>query len=80
MKIKVGDRIQYWHGLGGAYLKEGVIKRLELQTGVKPGEGILEAQEVLELESMDPWQGAFVDLEDGRWTYAGRVVKVLAGE
>lgn len=80
MRFKVGDKVEFLHGLGGAYVRQGVVKRIEAQVGVSEAQGILEACEVQEWDSDNQVQGAFVDLEDGRWTYGARVVRVLAGE
>jgi hypothetical protein len=77
MKIAVGDRIEYWAGLGGSRLKEGVVKRIEAQVGVVGGVPI-EGAPVSSWDTEDENRGAFVDLADGHWTYASRVVKVVA--
>jgi len=76
MKIRVGDRIEYWAGLGGSRLKEGRIKRIEIQVGISDGEPTTPAL-VNSWEASDPDRGAFVDLEDGTWTYAHRIRSVV---
>jgi hypothetical protein len=68
--VKIGDRIDYWRG---SILAEGIVKRIELAP-----EPEWKSQELLaDGLVLCAANGAhFVDLEDGRWTYADRIVAV----
>ena len=77
MKIQVGDRIQYWAGLGGSRLSEATITAIEVQVGLRDGSPA-PAAPVASWDTEDDKQGAFVDLDNKSWTYASRVVKVVS--
>lgn len=73
MRIKVGDQVTYWRG---SLLVDGRIKRIELAP-----ETLVELEDPAapaEVPALDlvPDSADFVDLDDGTWTYAGRIVVV----
>lgn len=71
MILRPGQTVEYWAGLGGSQLREGVIRRIEQTITLDPDAGLPEFD--TESERL-----VFVDFSDGRWTYSARVVRVVA--
>ena len=77
MKVKVGDRVEYWGGLEGSILAEGIVARIELAPEVMVELEDPAAEALVEDLDLDQDSGGtFIDIEGGKWTYSARLISV----